>query len=781
MNKPTQNTMKLWYNKPAENWEEALPLGNGRLGGMVFGNVYSERIQLNEDSIWYGGPMDRNNPDAASNLQRIRSLISEGRMKEAEELSVLALSGTPEGQRHYEPLGDLYLFFRNEKGSVTDYYRELDLETGTVRVEYCLEGVHYKREIFTSYPHGAMVIRLTADKSGAISLHTQLSRGTAPWNYEPFTTHKFRYNGGFNAYVDKSYAISPDSSVMLGQCGGNEAISFASMLKIQTEGGCVSTLGNSVLVESADAVTLLLTANTTYREADPLKACMEQTESLTALSYQELYQAHSKDYGILFSRVQLHINDNITGMEDSDKSCLPTDVRLERMKKGEEDIEMINLFFQYGRYLLIASSRPGALPANLQGIWNKDMLPAWDSKYTININTQMNYWPAETCNLSECHLPLFDHLERMRVNGRKTASIMYGCRGFMAHHNTDIWADTAPQDVCLSSTYWVMGAAWLCLHLWEHYEFTKDLDFLKESYNTMKEAAEFIIDFLIEDGNGNMVTSPTLSPENEYRLPNGETAVICMGASMDNQIIHALFNACMKASVILETDKEFREEMIRVSAKVPEMKIGKYGQIMEWTEDYEEIDPGHRHISHLFALHPGNQISVEKTPDLAEAAKKTLKRRLANGGGHTGWSRAWIINMWARLEEGEKAYQNILELLRNSTLPNLFDNHPPFQIDGNFGCSAGIAEMLLQSHQEEIHILPALPSAWKEGYVKGLKARGGYEIDISWKEGNANEIKIKSAYDGKIRLRIKDKTEEFNALAGMTYILDNKLQCISTY
>ncbi len=780
MNKPTQNTMKLWYNKPAENWEEALPLGNGRLGGMVFGNVYSERIQLNEDSVWYGGPMDRNNPDAASNLQRIRSLISEGKMKEAEELSVLALSGTPEGQRHYEPLGDLYLFFRNEKGSVTDYYRELDLETGTVRVEYCLEGVHYKREIFTSYPHGAMVIRLTADQSGAISLHTQLSRGTAPWNYEPFNTHKFRYNGGFNAYVDKSYAISPDSSVMAGQCGGNEAISFASMLKIQTEGGCVSTLGNSVIVEGADAVTLLLTANTTYREADPVKACMGQTESLAALSYQELYQAHCKDYGILFSRVQLHINDN-TGIEDSDKSCLPTDVRLERMKKGEEDIGLINLFFQYGRYLLIASSRPGALPANLQGIWNKDMLPAWDSKYTININTQMNYWPAETCNLSECHLPLFDHLERMRVNGRKTASIMYGCRGFMAHHNTDIWADTAPQDVCLSSTYWVMGAAWLCLHLWEHYEFTKDLEFLKESYNTMKEAAEFIIDFLIEDGNGNLVTSPTLSPENEYRLPNGETAVICMGASMDNQIIHALFNACMKASVILETDKEFREEMIRVSAKVPEMKIGKYGQIMEWTQDYEEIDPGHRHISHLFALHPGNQISVEKTPDLAEAAKKTLKRRLENGGGHTGWSRAWIINMWARLEEGEKAYQNILELLRNSTLPNLFDNHPPFQIDGNFGCSAGIAEMLLQSHQEEIHILPALPSAWKEGYVKGLKSRGGYEIDISWKEGNAYEIKIRAAYDGKIRIKIKDKTEEFNALAGMTYILDNKLQCISTY
>lgn len=767
----SQKDIKLWYEKPAKAWEEALPIGNGRLGGMVYGKVHCERIQLNEDSVWYGGPRNRNNPDAAANLSKIRNLIMEGRIREAEELSVFALSGIPEGQRHYEPLGDLYLFFSGVKGNISGYKRELDLAVGVARVEYCIDGINFKREVFTSYAHQVMVIRLTADKPSAISFHTQLARGVEPWNDEPFTTHKFRYNGGFNAYVDQSCAIASDSTLMSGKCGGEGAIKFVSVLKVNAEGGTTRTLGNSIIVDRAEAVTLLLTANTTFREANPENVCMECLKEISGLSYQELYQAHIRDYTQLFNRVQI----DVCQAKDKKLDGLPTDIRLELMRNNGEDPGLINLFFQYGRYLLISSSRPGSLPANLQGIWNKDMLPIWDSKYTININTQMNYWPAESCNLSECHFPLFDLLDRMREPGRKTASVMYGCRGFMAHHNTDIWADTAPQDVCLSSTYWVMGAAWLSLHLWEHYEFTKDIDFLKNVYDTMCEAALFFVDFLIEDADGRLVTCPTLSPENEYRLPTGETGVLCKGASMDSQIIYALFTACIKSSEILDKDELFRKELSEILCRVPEPEIGKYGQIKEWAKEYEEIEPGHRHISHLFALHPSNQISVKTTPELAIAARKTLERRLSHGGGHTGWSKAWIINMWARLEDGEKAYQNVVELLRKSTLPNLFDNHPPFQIDGNFGCTAGIAEMLLQSHEEEINLIPALPQAWKDGYVKGLKARGGFEVDISWRDWNVHDVKIIATDNCIARVRCKDNCTEFSVIKGKVYHLDRDL------
>lgn len=699
------NTNIMSSDKPSSTWEEAFPIGNGRLGAMIYGTVPTEVIQLNDDSIWYGGPRDRINPSALSALPEIRKAINNGDIRKAQDLCALALSGLPESQRHYEILGNLYLH-TNLANDFSNYTRTLDFSTGVVTTSFTADGVKYTRDVFASNPKGCIFIRFTSDKPSSISLHTALARGPITWDLSSYDKQVFRHPN-YSDFTDTIENIGSQKTIMCGSCGGKGAVEFACGIKVFCDEEHMKSVGNSIVITNADEVIIAITSATSFYEDDDLKDIIsKKLDTLDSLNFGEILEEHVRDFQSLYNRVELTLPDT------------------------ESDIVRL---FNFGRYLMISGSRKGCQPLNLQGIWNKDLNPMWGSKYTININAQMNYWPAEVCNLSECHEPLFDLIERMRPNGREAASRMYGCKGFMAHHNTDIWGDCAPQDVCLSSTYWVLGAAWLCIHLWDHYDFTRDEKFLREKYPTMLEAAEFVLDYLKEDPSDNhyLVTNPTLSPENEYILPNGNHGVICKGATMDNQIIRELFGACIKASDVLD---EPNNVIIRIKAALPRIaptKIGSDGTIQEWNEDYKEVDPGHRHISHLFGLYPGHEITPD-TPKLFDAASRTIAKRLNNGGAHTGWSRAWIINMYARLLDGDEALRHIRLLIEKSLLPNLFDNHPPFQIDGNFGVTSGIAEMLIQGDKDSYKLLPALPTAWHSGSVRGLKIRGNKTVDIEW-------------------------------------------------
>jgi alpha-L-fucosidase 2 len=518
------------------------------------------------------------------------------------------------------------------------------------------------------------------------------------------------------------------------------------MVRAVASGGRVQAAAGSVVVEGANEATLLIAAATSFREKDPAAACRRVIDAAAAKPFDRLQRDHEADFGRFFRRVTF-------SLDRSEDAAVPTDERLARVKAGATDLGLEELFFQFGRYLLISSSRPGDLAANLQGIWNESLAPSWDSKYTININTEMNYWPAEVTNLPEMHIPLFDLVDRAREDGRNVARTMYGARGFVIHHNTDAWGHASPIDG-VRSGIWPFGGAWLALHLWDHYDFIRDREFLRtRGYPVLKEATEFLLDYMVEDANGQLMSGPSSSPENDYVMPDGTKGSLSMAPYMNTEIAYALFTNTIAAAEILDLDLPFRRQIETARGKLPPLKIGKHGQLQEWLEDYEDASPGHRHISHLFALHPGTQISPRTTPALARAARVTIERRLAAGSGHTGWSRAWIINYWTRLLEGNLAHDHLVALLAKSTMPNLFDDHPPFQIDGNFGATAAIAEMLLQTQNGEIEILPALPSAWPGGTITGLRARGAVTVDIKWSGGKAVEVTLRPDVDGERRIR----------------------------
>ena len=724
---------KLWYKTEAKSWDEALPLGNGRMGAMVFGNPINERIQLNEESMWYGAPCDRINPDAAANLPKIRELIFTGNIPEAERLMKYALSGCPESEHPYQTLGDLYLDFY-KIDDIRGYQRSLDLDNAVYEQIFGDSDTSYTRKIFISNPDDVMIVHLS-------------SRGKKKLNFDA----KLRRDRFFDGVKKLD-----DNGITLYGNLGKGGFDFALCLKAKVKGGKISVIGEHIVISDADEAVLYFCADTTYHVN---AECIDEligtiNNRIKRIEHEKisvLMERHIADYRLLYNRVDLELD------EKESFESIPTDERLSEFGKNHNtDIGLCELYFDFGRYLLISCSRKGTLPATLQGLWNEHMSPPWDSKYTININTQMNYWPAEVTNLSECHEPLFELIKKMTVNGRECAKRMYNARGWVAHHNTDIMGDCAPQDIWIPASYWVMGAAWLCMHLWSHYEYTEDMDFLKEYFPIIRESAAFFMDFLVEK-DGFLVTCPSVSPENTFILPNGKKGMNTYGVTMDNQILRDLFNACIKGDEILGITDELDSWIKKAVTKLIPTKIASDGSIMEWPTEYEEEEKGHRHISHLYGLFPSDQINVEDTPELAHAAVKTLENRLNNGGGHTGWSRAWIINFYAKLHDEKKAYENLAQLLCSSTYSNMFDKHPPFQIDGNFGATAAIANMLVWSDGQKLVLLPALPKAWKNGHVRGLKVKGGGTVNIEWKNSKLTSCDIFYEKDKAVTVLYKDK------------------------
>ena len=764
--------VKLWYRKPASSWSEAFPIGNGRIGAMVFGGMENERLQINEETFWSGGPHDYCRPGASRDLREVRDLIFRDKVEEAQQLFDERMKGNPELLHAFLPFCDIRLHFPDH-GKGKDYYRELDLERAIATTRYRVDGVTFVREVFCSHPDQVLIMRITSEGRAMIRLRASL--------HAEHEGAEVRFDG-------------PDTLVLTGQAGKREArpdrlnagwdgasVRFEARLLVIPEGGGICKADGALEARDADAVTLIFSAATSYVNyrdisGDPNARALGAMRAVRGKSYEELVRRHLEDYTALYRRVRIELG-------DGSGEGIPTDERIAAYAETQ-DPGLAALFYQYGRYLLIASSRPGGQPANLQGIWNDEPYPLWGSKWTTNINVQMNYWPAESGNLPECHLPLFDLIDDLRITGAQTAKIHYGCRGFVVHHNTDLWRAATPVDY--DAAVWPMGGVWLVQHLWDHYEYCPDREFLRSrAYPALKEAALFVLDFLTEapEGTplaGRLVTVPSYSPENHYVDHQGRKRYLTYAATMDIQLIRDLFERCMKAAEILGVDEDFRARLKSAMARLPEMRIGKYGQLQEWAEDWDRSDDRHSHVSHLYGLYPGNQISVRDTPELAEAVRKSLELR----GTHDlrAWPAAWRTALHAHLRDAEMAHRRLVNLISLTAKPNLLnENSPsPMQIDGNLGGAAGIAEMLLQSKCRyegtdvihEIDLLPALPRQWSRGRVKGLRARGGFELTFTWEDGKLTEAFLHSPYGGICRIHYRDKTLQFNTDRGDTVPLD---------
>lgn len=771
----------LWYRQPAHQWLEALPLGNGRIGAMVYGGVPDERIALNETTLWSGGPKDWNNPGALKALPEIRKLIFAGKYAEAHELGKKMMGPYTQS---YLPMGELVLSFDGMDGSkpveVRDYRRLLDLDRGVAEVQYRIGDVTFTREAFVSHPDQVLVVRLTASRPGALAFTARL--GSRLRHRTRASDGTLVLEGKAPAHVDPNYYNRRNPVVYTPEGQPGEGMTFQCRLAVEADGKAAATDGG-VHVEGATSAVLRLAAATSFngfdrspgREGvDPGPIAERHQAAAAGKSFEILLRHHIQDHQRLFRRVALKL-----GQSPVTAPQMPTDERVRSF--GANDPALVVLHFQYGRYLLIAGSRPGGPPPNLQGIWNDELRAPWSSNWTININTEMNMWPAEVTNLAECHEPLFWLIRGLARNGRTTARVNYGCGGWVSHHNADVWCQSAPVGDYGNgdSTWalWPMSGPWLCQHLWQHYEFGGDEAFLRETaYPLMKGAAEFCLDFLIDDGKGRLVTAPSTSPENQFVAPDGQRSAVSMASTMDLELIHDLFTHCIAATKVLKTDDAFRARLEGALARLYPLQIGPDGRLQEWFRPFREAEPHHRHLSHLWALYPGDQITRD-TPELLTAARMSLVARSDEG---TGWSSGWKISLWARLGQGDHARELIRRTLRiepGGVYPNLFGSHPPFQMDGNFAFPAGVAEMLLQSHvaEGEIHLLPALPRAWPSGSVTGLRARGGFEVDLAWRDGALTHAAIRSTLGRKATVRLGDRSVDVPTRKGGQYEVDATL------